>query len=141
MMWSFFVDGFVHYYDVETNQAINETVTICMKMPVGYDYVNFGASIWHCDDASPAWVELLTDFDRRRGDVFACAETTSFSLFALFGPGDVADSEGASELPATGGGAIVSVGSFVWLLLTGASLLFVGYAAFRVGRRKTRRTR
>ena len=137
----FFVDGFVHYYDVETNQAINETVTICMKMPVGYDYVNFGASIWHYNDASPAWVELFTDFDRRRGDVFACAETTSFSLFALFGPGDVADSEGASELPATGGGAIVSVGSFVWLLLTGASLLFVGYAAFRVGRRKTRRTR
>ena len=135
------VGGFVQYYEIEMNQAIDETVTICMKVPVGYDHIDLGASIWRYDGASSEWVELSTDFDRRRGDVFACAETTSFSLFALFGPGNLSDSEGPSELPATGGGAIAPQGSFVWLLLTGASLLFFGYAAVRVGRRIARRTR
>ena len=136
-----YVGGFVQYYDIGMNQAIDETVTICMKVPVGYDYIDFGVNIWHYVDRNSKWVELPTDFDRKRGDVFACAETTSFSLFALFGPGNMADSEGPSELPATGGGANVSNRSFVWTMLAGASLLFFGYAAVRVGRRIARRTR
>ena len=136
-----YVGGFVQYYDIGMNQAIDETVTICMKVPVGYDYIDFGVNIWHYVDRNSKWVELPTDFDRRRGDVFACAETTSFSLFALFGPGNMADSGGPSELPATGGGANVSNRSFVWTMLAGASLLFLGYAAVRVGRRIARRTR
>ena len=135
------VDGFVHYYDIEMDQAIDETVTICMKVPIGYNYIDLGAGIWRYDDASSEWVALLTDFDRRRGDVFACAETTSLSLFALFGPGNMADSGGTSELPVTGGGAVASEGSFVWMMLTGASLLFFGYAVLRVGYRITRRAR
>lgn len=140
------VGSFVHYYDIEMNQAIDETVTICMRVPVGYDYINFGANIWQYDDDGSEWVELPTEFDRRRGDVLACAETTSFSLFALFGPGifgpgNQADSEVASELPVTGGGASASNGSVVWMLLTGLSMLVFGCAAVRVGRRITRRTR
>lgn len=135
------VDGFVQYYDVEMNQVIDETVTICVKVPVGYDYIDFGASIWHYVDVHSEWVELLTEFDRRRGDIFACADTTSFSLFALFGPGNSPDSESTSKLPSTGGGATASDGSLVWMMLTGASLLVFGYAIFRVGHRTKRRKR